>query len=158
MKRAFIIAAVLSAVLAGCGGGTSPDNGAVVLLQGSHSAGKQQQALDIHDQAAFKDMWDKAFAGDSSPPKMPDVDFTKYVVVAFFLGEMKHGGFVIRVDKAAPSDTPGTYDVDWLVISPGANCVHTTEEVSHPFLIATVPAAGQSISFDVKNRAEAQCG
>ncbi|HLW74072.1 MAG TPA: hypothetical protein VKT74_03300 [Gammaproteobacteria bacterium] len=159
MKRIFVIAAVLAAILSGCGGGTAPDNGATILAVGAQSAVKEQAAREVHDQAAFKELWDKTFADDSHPPKMPDVDFTKQVVVAYFLGEMKHGGFTLRVDRAEPAkDTPGTYDVDFLVISPGSNCTRMTNDITHAYLFAMVPAAGQTISFDVKNRDNPPCG
>ncbi len=142
-------------LLAGCGGETTtPDNQSTVLVNSQHSAVKDQAARDIHDQDAFKKMWDDTYAGQTEPP-LPTVDFTKNTVVAYFLGEMKHGGFLIRIDRAAPAGTD--YDVDFMVINPGTNCHNETQEVTHSFLIATVPTT-QSISFDVKQRQNPPCG
>lgn len=160
MKRIFVIIAVLAAGLVGCasggGGGGGSDNGYTVLEAGSHGAIKEQKSVDIHDQAAFKDLWDKTFA-NGTVPKMPDIDFTKQTVVAYYLGEMKTGGYVIRVDSVEPSKVvAGNYDVDFLVITPGANCKRTTMEITHPFLIAVVPVTAP-ITFDMKQRDTPAC-
>ena len=160
MKRIFVIPAAFAAILAGCGGAatTEPDNGVTILAMGPRSAMKQQSAQDIHDQAAFKELWDKTYADDTHPPAMPSVDFTKYAVVAYYLGEMKHGGFTIRVDKAQPSaTTPGEYDVNFLVVVPGQSCHNMTDDVTHPYLIATVPSGSAPISFDVQQRVTPPC-
>jgi hypothetical protein len=157
MKRLPIIVAAFAAlVLAGCAGDKpigAGDTGVTILANSQHGSVKEQGARDIHDQAAFKKLWDDAYAGQTEPA-LPSVDFTKDTVVAYFLGEMKHGGFVLRVDRAeAVADG---YDVDFLVISPGSNCHNETQDVTHAFLIATVPTT-QAISFDVKTRATPDC-
>ena len=161
MKRIFVIIAVLAAGLVGCassGGGGGSGDSYTVLEAGSHSAIKEQKTVDIHDQATFKDLWDKTFGTEASAPKMPDIDFTKQTVVAYFMGEMKHGGYVIRIDRAEPSkDVPGNYDVDFMVIMPGANCPRTTMEITHPYLFAVVPSTSP-ISFNVKQRNTPACG
>lgn len=160
MKRIFVLTAALAAVLAGCGGAatTESDNGVAILAMGPHSAVKKQSAEDIHDQAAFKELWDKTYADDSHPPAMPTVDFTKNAVVAYYLGEMKHGGFQIRIDKAQLDPaTPGTYDVDFQVTVPGQSCHNMTNDITHPYLIATVPSGSATISFDVQQRALPPC-
>ncbi|MGE5625017.1 MAG: protease complex subunit PrcB family protein [Bacillota bacterium] len=159
MKIMFVIAAVLAAGLAGCGGGTASDNGATILSLGPQSAVKEQGSRDIHDQAAFKDMWDKTFADQSHPPAMPQIDWTKQAVVAYFLGEMKHGGYTMRVARAEPAkDTPNVYDVDFLVIEPGTNCPRTTNDITHPYIIAVVPSGSASISLDLQKRTTPPCG
>lgn len=159
MKRIFVIIAVLAAGLVGCasGGGGGSADGYTVLETGSHSAIKEQKTVDIHDQATFKDLWDKTFGDQTSAPKMPDIDFTKQTVVAYFLGEMKHGGYAIRIEHAGPSkEVAGNYDVDFLVITPGANCPRTTMEITHPFLFAVVPGTAP-VSFDMKQRDTPKC-
>jgi hypothetical protein len=157
MKRLLIIlAAAAATTLAGCAGDkplAAGDSGATVLASSKQSAEKTQGARDIHDQDAFKKMWDEIYAGRSEPP-LPTVDFTKNTVVAYFLGEMKHGGFVLRVDRAEA--VQDGYDVDFLVISPGNNCHNETQDSTEYFLVATVPTTSP-ITFDVKNRDTPGC-
>ena len=154
-KLLSIILAAALGLLSACGGqSTMSDKGVTVLANSQNSAIKDQAAKDIHDQDAFKKMWDDIYAGRTEPP-LPAVDFTKNTVVAYFLGEMKHGGFVLRVDRAEA--VKDGFDVDFLVIAPGANCHNETQDTTHAFIVATVPTT-QAITFDVKNRKEAQCG
>ena len=157
MKRLFVIIAALGLGLAGCAsGGGGPGNEATILVSGAHSAIKDQKADQAHSYAEFKALWDANYAGDPNPPKMPDVDFTKATVVAYFMGEMKLTGYILRVDSAAPSSVAGVYDVNFLVITPGNNCPHTSIEHSHPFLFASVPTTGQ-VSMDVRKRDTPPC-
>lgn len=150
-----IILGATMVMLSACGGETAkPDNQATTLAFSQKSAIKDQTAKDIHDQDAFKKLWDDTYAGMTEPP-MPTVDFTKNTVVAYYLGEMKHGGFVIRVTRA--EQVKDGYDVDFLVIEPGANCHNETQDTTHAFYMATVPTT-QQVTFDVQNRREAQCG
>jgi hypothetical protein len=154
-KLLSIILGATMAMLSACGGETTtPDNQSTVLAFSQNSAIKDQSAKDIHDKDAFKKMWDEMYAGKTEPP-LPTVDFTKNTVVAYFLGEMQHGGFVIRVTRAVA--VKGGYDVDFLVIAPGASCHNETQDTTHAFLVAIVPTT-QPITFDVQNRKEAQCG
>lgn len=159
MKRLFVIIAALGLGLAGCasGGGGGPGNEATILVAGSHGYMKDQKAEQAHSVAEFKALWDANFQGDVNPPKMPDVDFTKNTVVGYFMGEMKNTGYILRVDSAGPSTAPGAYDVNFLVIRPGPNCEHTTNEHSHPFLFASVPTTVQ-ISMDERTRDTPPCG
>ena len=159
MKRLLVIIAALGLGFTGCasgGGGGAPANDVTVLVSGSHGAMKDQKAEQAHSVAEFKALWDANYAGDANPPKMPEVDFTKNTVVAYFMGEMKLSGYILRVDSAAPTGVAGVYDVNFLVIRPGPNCPHTTYEQSHPFLFAVVPSTGQ-ISMDVRTRDTPPC-
>lgn len=163
MKRIMIAIAALAVGLAGCssmGGGAAggkSESGATVLAQGSHSSVKDQSAQDIHDQASFEKLWKDTFAEDKRPPQMPSVDFTKETVVAYYLGQMSHGGFDLRVQKAAPAADGNSFDVTFLVIKPGDGCPRTTQDTTYPFLIATVPTTSKTINFDVQQRANAAC-
>ena len=157
MKKLSIILGASLIALAGCGGGDKPigagDTAATILANSKNSGVKEQDARQAHNQADFQKLWDDAYAGRTEPP-LPTVDFTKNTVVAYFLGEMKHGGFVLRIDRAEA--TADGYDVDFLVIAPGDACHNMTQEVSHYFLIASVPTT-KDVTFDVKSRQTPAC-
>ena len=159
MKRTSIIVAALAVIVAACAssGTAVAANGAEIVATGPHSSIKDQGPREVHDQAGLEALWKEVFATQSSPPDMPKVDFTKQTVVAFFLGEMKHGGFRLSVARAEPSTVAGTYDVDFAVIKPGDNCRNTTQDITHPYIIAIVPVAGMTISFDHTERQTPPC-
>src|SRR6185437_11077017 len=103
MKKLCIVLGASLIALTGCGGDDKPigagDTAATILVNNKNSGVKEQAAEQAHNQADFQQLWDEAYAGHTEPP-LPTVDFTKNTVVAYFLGEMKHGGFVLRVDRA----------------------------------------------------------
>lgn len=155
MKKLLIILAAAAAFLAGCASSGGSQNGADVLQTGSHSGLKDQMEEQYHDQAAFQAIWDKIYADQSSKPALPNVDFTKNTVVVYGTGEMKHGGFSLRVDHAEP--TANGYDVGFTVNQPGNNCPRTTTELTYPFIVATVPTTGH-VDFDqVKTHQQPDC-
>jgi len=147
MKKLLVILAAMAAVLAGCGGAatTTSDDGVTVLVTGAHSGLKDQIEEQYHDQDAFKKIWDMVYEGQKDEPAPPAVDFTKQTVVVYGLGEMKHGGFAVRVKRA--DATAGGFAVGILVIEPGQNCHNATMETTHPFIVATVPTSS-NIAFD----------
>ncbi|HEY4128003.1 MAG TPA: protease complex subunit PrcB family protein [Gammaproteobacteria bacterium] len=148
MKKLSIALAASLALLAGCAsdGGGSSESAATILQAGSHSGLKDQTEKDIHNQADLESMWNQIFANQSSTkPPLPVVDFTKTTVAVYGVGEMKTGGWTIRVDRAEP--TTGGYAVGFTVNKPGNNCSRSGNEVTDPFIIITVPTA-LPITFD----------
>ncbi len=159
MKKLLIAFAALAAFLAGCasgGGGAGADtNGVTVLQAGSHSGVKDTEQQDIHDQAAFQAAWDKIYSDQSSKPALPSVDFTKQTVIYYSVGEMKHGGYSVKVTRAEPAGTG--YAVGLTVIQPGTNCHNMTMDITHPFIFATVPTTAPVTFDEVKKRETPPC-
>ena len=158
MKRLLIIVAALAAFLAGCASGGAAggsSDGATVLQTSSHSAIKDPEQKDIHDQATLQTYWDKVYADQSSKPAVPNVDFTKLTVVYYAAGEFKHGGYSLKVSRAEPAGTG--YAVGITVIQPGMNCHNMTQDVTHPFIFATVPTTGPVTFDEVKKRETPPC-
>ena len=157
MKKLCIALAASLALLAGCAsdGGGSSDNGAVVLQAGSHGGLKDQTEKPIHNQADLEAIWNQLYPNGSSRPGMPTVDFTKTTVLVYAIGEMKHGGYSIRVDHATATATG--YAVGFTVNEPGNNCPRTTTELTYPFIVVTVPTAGDVTFDEVKTHAAPAC-
>lgn len=145
MKKLIIALGASLIMLAGCGGGMSaPDTQATVLENGQHSAVEDVSEEFYHNQADFKTGWDKLYAGDSVPA-LPNVDFTKNTAIIFTLGQHKTGGYKARVIKTEAGQ--GTYTVGFEVTIPGIGCHSTTQEVTKPFIVVSVPTT-QDIVFD----------
>ena len=152
MKRSLVLVAALAALLAGCGGETTtPDNQSTLLVYGNHGALKQVTEESYHNEVDFKAGWDKAYAGQTEPA-LPTVDFTKNTVAMYAIGEMKHGGYQIRVLRALPV-TGANYAMGFQVVVPGLGCHNETQEITRPFIFVMVPTTGD-IDFDNVNKRE----
>ena len=149
MKKLCIALAASLIVLAGCGGAatTTADNEATILETSQHGAVKDVTTEQYHNQADFKAGWDKLYAGQSEPA-LPNIDFTKDSVVMFALGEHKSGGFKTRVLRTeATQTTPPGYAMGFEVTIPGIGCHTTTQEITRPFIVVSVPTTA-TITFD----------
>lgn len=108
----------------------------VTLSQGEHTnhpLGWSGGILLVDDAAAFDALWQQHVAGFEPTPPM---DFSRYAVVAVFLGSVSHGGVSIAVRSASLSVT--RLDVTTQVTAPGPNCF-VTWVMTQPCHIVRVP-------------------
>jgi hypothetical protein len=147
--------AILALLLAGCATMGSNSSGVDTLVSGNHSNMKDQQYNDIHNQADFDALWQKAFANQASAPAKPTVDFSSRMVLAAFLGEQKHGGYLMRIqDIDASGDS---VNVTLEVTVPGQNCRFLQSE-TEPFLFVSAPASSKTVNFNVRQTNAPACG
>lgn len=148
----FVAAAL---VLSGCASLGGNAKGVESLASGNHSNMNDQQYLDVHNQADFTALWTKTFANQSAAPAMPQVDFTKDMVLAAFLGQQKHGGYIVRIPKI---DTSGaTANVTVEVTVPGTNC-RFLQSQTEPYLFVAAPATTKQVNFNVTQSNAPPCG
>lgn len=153
--KTLVGATAFTLLLAGCasmGGGSG--NGIVPLNMGNYSNIKDEQYQDVHNQADLDKLWQQAFANLSGAPDKPTVDFSKNMVLAMFLGDQKHGGYLVRFTDFSLTGTTANITVE--VTSPGRNCRYPNRS-SDPFAFALAPAATQ-VNFNVVNRQAPDCG
>lgn len=155
LAKTLIGAATLALLLAGCasmssGGGSGIES----LSMGNYSNIKDEQYKDVHNQADLDALWKQAFSGMSGAPDKPTVDFSKNMVLAMFLGDQKHGGYLVRFTNF--SVTGDTANVTVEVTVPGANCRYPNR-ASDPYAFALAPAAKQ-VNFNVTQRRAPDCG
>lgn len=156
MKKLLIV--ILGAslgLLAACAGeGPTPDNQATVLEQSQHSALKDVTTEQYHNQADFKAGWDKLYAGESAPA-LPNVDFTKNSVVLFALGEHKTGGYKARVLHAEAAGAG--FVLGFEVTIPGIGCHSTTQEITRPFIVVSIPTTTDANIEDAVQKRQPDC-
>lgn len=141
MKRLFVLVAALAASLAA---GSSLAGDIQQLFSGTHATLTDQNYKDIHNVDDLKAFWATAFGGMSSQPKLPDIDFTKQMVVAVFIGQQLHSGDKVRVPKFDDSG-----DDFHIVVEVEIPC-HMRMEKDVPYVIVALPATGKPVSFETK--------
>ncbi|MGB9428522.1 MAG: protease complex subunit PrcB family protein [Gammaproteobacteria bacterium] len=159
MKSNFVktltAAATLMLLLAGCASMGGSSSGTEMLSTGNHSNMKDEQYKDVHNQADFDALWQQAFANQSSAPSKPAVDFSNNMVLTMFLGEQKHGGYIIRFTNFDASGA--TVNVTVEVTIPGTNC-RFPSGTSEPYAFASAPATTKQVNFNVTQRNAPACG
>ncbi|HET7922089.1 MAG TPA: protease complex subunit PrcB family protein [Gammaproteobacteria bacterium] len=139
--------AALALLLAGCAS-LGGDSNVQLLASGSHSGVKEQEYHDLHNAKDFQTWWNKAYSSYSEVPALPQVDFSKNMVIAAFMGEKSHGGYTIRIHDIEL--TPDAYNVDIRITIPGNKC-RASQAIIQPFEFVVVPNNnGQFINWNVK--------
>lgn len=100
----------------------------------------ESRRLVIRNANAWAQFWAELGVGDR-----PNIDFTKFLVVAVAAGQRSSGGYEISIQRVSQAN--GDLTIEVLQTVPGPNCV-TTSALTQPVDVVAVPAVGaQSWSF-----------
>lgn len=145
MKHLLLSIAIIAVALVGGAARADTPTGLVILEQGTHSDAADEAYKEAHNDADLKALWGQVYGKSVSPPTMPQIDWTKQMVLAYFMGEQKHTGYRINFTKA--EEDLGVYKAQVTVTIPGLNC-HTNPDKVHPYIIVAVPVSAAPVSFD----------
>jgi hypothetical protein len=101
--------------------------------------------LIVRDRDTWRSTWNKLYDGQSPVPALPDIDFSKEMVVVAALGERGSGGYSIVFENAS-EDEAGGVNVVVRSTSPGRGCAAPTV-LTQPADLAKIPNRYASIRF-----------
>lgn len=143
------IAGAAACLVTACAAG--PKDGSSVpfepVLSGPHSGVYKQYFTLIRDSETFTAVWRRATARQYPSPAPPPIDFSRYMVIAVFLGEKRTGGYDITV--ADLTRTPAGLVATVRERHPGMGC-HTTEALTQPFEIVKTPISAAPVEFETQ--------
>jgi len=120
------------------------------IEQGGNSGVRTGKTLAIYDEAAWKGLWAEHKKGSSPGATPPEVDFSKQMVVAIFLGERRTGGYFVTV-KSISADSGGL-TVGYEENRPGRGCI-VTMALTYPFQIIRLARVEGPVTFNPVSRA-----
>ena len=100
--------------------------------------------LVIRDARRFAEVWREAYAGYQPAPAVPEVDFTRQLIIVVAMGEQRSGGYAIDVTEV--SATGGKLVVQVKSAVPGSSCA-THDALTQPIDIVKVPARSGAVEF-----------
>ncbi len=103
------------------------------------------QRTVVRDAATWRDVWNTIWARSTPIPALPDVDFSREMIVIAALGERNSGGFGIHVDSAT-TDATGAAVVWVRSVSPGPTCT-TPAVITQPVDAARLPLVAGAVTF-----------
>ncbi|MHB8637788.1 MAG: protease complex subunit PrcB family protein [Fimbriimonadaceae bacterium] len=113
------------------------------FLTGSHCLLKSETTSVISDRPALAELWVAAF-GQATPP--PACDFTKWRLVAIFLGQRPTPGYAPIVDRIARIG-PREVQVMYSESKPKPGSI-LPQLVTNPFVIIQIPVSGDEVSVE----------
>jgi hypothetical protein len=108
-----------------------------------HSTFTDPARLVIRDAATWQRTWDSLWNIRPSPP-LPDVDFSRDMVIVVAMGIRSSGGHSIVIESAAADGANVT--IHLLMETPGPNCV-STMALTSPVDVARVSRANGEVQF-----------
>ena len=153
MFRRFCVIAVVCCTIACSGTATEPPAGtrlAITRLSTGpysltfYSAIGESERLVIRDNATWQSVWTSMWRNVSPTPALPNVDFTREMLIVAALGSRSTGGYSIVVDSAVM--TSGELTVWVGTSSPGPRCL-TTQAFTAPVDIARIQRIDAPVAF-----------
>ena len=124
------------------------------LLQEYNSGVTDSTRLIITDADSWANTWAQVYAQSGPVRPVPEVDFSREIVVLAALGTRATGGYTIRIDSART--TIGALEIFVRRIVPGPTC-GTTAALTEPVAAVALPRTSLPPRF-VESEEAADCG
>ena len=125
------------------------------LVQGASSQITTKEEAVIENQDVWLGFWEKHKTGDFPSPKgafapssgsLPEVDFTKELVIAVFLGEQPTGGYALGIEEITLRQREAEVEVTVDVTRPNPRDL-VTQVLTQPFHIIKVQKLNTPVRF-----------
>jgi hypothetical protein len=119
------------------------------IARGSDSGYQSaSQIMVIDNSAQWIDLWQQHTSNTEPPPPVPQVDFTRYSVVAVFAGEQPTGGYSVEIVSV---ETSSSQTQEQLAINvehrqPSAGDF-VTEALTYPYHMIRIPKIHGRVVF-----------
>ncbi|MEW6417166.1 MAG: protease complex subunit PrcB family protein [Nitrospirota bacterium] len=122
------------------------------IEKGYYSGHDERRNYAIINNNDWKNLWDKVNSNITPKPFLPEIDFSRSMIVAVFQGAQGTGGYAIDIVKVV--ETENTLEVFVKEMSPGRGC-GVTFLVTQPYHIIEVQRVDKKVIFiiekEVKN-------
>jgi hypothetical protein len=134
-----------AAVLLGCLSSVRADSLPLrVLAKGAFSGIQEPSQQVIKDKSALEMAWAKHSSGGRGTGKLPEVDFTKEMVILVAMGRKNTGGYAIQVTKVEPVGDKLQISVQRTSPKPGSMAI---QALTSPFQVVAVPKSDLTPEF-----------
>ncbi len=156
MKKTFILFSVLvlplffvSFGIIGCStlGSDEKKLSMEIVMDGTFSAVDDKREVLINNNEQYQSLMNEVYKNLDQMPRIPVIDFTKYSIIAVFIGPRSNGGFMVAIDSINEGSNSISDNVT--ETTPGKNCV-TTEVITKPFTIVKIPKTDKKPVFKTK--------
>ena len=122
-----------------------------VLATGTQATGGDSPSFELAtNQADLERLWNRAYGTVTPKPPVPEVDFGKVSVAAFFMGTQNSGGYSVDVQNVAVESGEAYLDIKTTAPAPGTL---STQALTNPWVMVRIdaPNLGSAWFRDVSN-------
>src|SRR6266516_6410732 len=106
------------------------------LAWGTSSGIHDAAQVVVRKQAGWTDLWARHTSNQQPAPPLPDVDFTREMVIAVFLGDKPTGGYGVEITRVDESRKAVFVYVHQTSPAPGDTVIQTITQPHHIIAVA----------------------
>jgi PrcB C-terminal len=114
------------------------------IARGNSGAITQRTQFVVRDVGAWRRLWRRLQGGRVPAPRLPRVDFSRYMLIAVTQGQQRTGGYSIRV-KSIEEDSR-RLRVTVAERAPGQYCV-TPQLLTEPYVVVRLKRSAKRVVF-----------
>jgi len=143
-----LTAIFISAVAAGCStqGNDEKKLPMETILDGTYCSIEAKREILLNSNEDYQKLMIEVYSNLDQLPRIPVVDFTKYSVVAVFIGNRSNGGFMVSIDSITEGKN---LTVNVTETTPGKDCM-VTDAITRPFSLVKIPKTELKPVFKTK--------
>ena len=120
-----------------------------VIKEGPISGFTDEKMMVINNNDDYQKIMTIVYYNLDQMPIIPEVDFTKSILILTAMGTKNTGGYTIGIDNISKSGSKVT--VNLTETSPGKNCVNT-ESITSPYQIVKIKKTDKEIKFNISRK------
>lgn len=117
-----------------------------IVINGTYSSVEDKREMLINNNDDYQKLMNEVYKNLDQMPRIPVVDFTKYSLIAVFIGQRPNGGYMVSIDSIL--DVSKIY-VNVKEQTPGKNC-NVTDAITRPYTIVKIPKTDKKAVFNTK--------
>lgn len=118
-----------------------------IVINGTFSGVEDKREMILNTNEEYQKIMSEVYKNLDQMPRIPVVDFTKYTLVAVFIGSRNTGGYMVDIDSI--NDGSKLITVNVTESTPGKNC-SVTEALTRPYTIVKIPKTDKKPVFNTK--------
>jgi hypothetical protein len=120
--------------------------GFTTISVGTFSGYGRQANLVIQDSQAWIDLWNQHMLFMVEPLPVPEVDFSKDMIVAVFMGVVNTGGYSLHINEVVETDSVIVVKMERT--EPGPTCI-VPQVLTQPYHMIQITRTEKPVTFEV---------
>lgn len=116
---------------------------------GSHSGVGKAQNMVVRDSKAWQKLWGQIHAKVSPKPKVPEIDFSKQMVLGAFMGRKNTGGHTIKINLVTEKSKVLQADVVSKSPPPGGFSIQV---LTQPYSLVLITKSDKKVQFNEQKK------
>ncbi len=124
-----------------------PEQSFETISKDHYSGHDERKEYIIKDNSAWSSLWEVVHSTRSPKPKIPEIDFSKEMIVAVFQGMQATGGHAIKIEKITEKVNSIEIFIEETVPAPES---FVTDALTNPYHIIKTKRVDKEVFFKAK--------